>query len=60
MLGSAGVETVTWAIELGVGLACLAIGSVAIRGQRLRIVGVVLVVAGLAASGHAFVQLVTG
>ncbi|MEX0650633.1 MAG: hypothetical protein WD186_01220 [Actinomycetota bacterium] len=54
------METVTWAIELGVGLACLAIGSVAIRGQRLRIVGVVLVVAGLAASGHALVQLVTG
>jgi hypothetical protein len=58
VLGSADVETVTWAIELGVGLACLVVGSAAIRGQRLRIVGVVLVVAGLAASGHAIAQLV--
>ena len=60
MLGSAGVDTVTWAIELGVGLACLVVGWVAIRGDRLRIVGVVLIVAGLAAGGHALVQLVTG
>jgi len=54
------VETVTWAIELGVGLACLVVGSAAIRRQRLRIVGVVLVVAGLAAGGHAIAQLIAG
>ena len=60
MLGSAGVQTVTWAIELGVGLACLVVGSAAIRGGRRRIVGAVLVVAGLAAGGHALAQLMPG
>ena len=58
VLGSAGVETVTWAIELGVGIACLVVGSAVIRGGRRRIVGVVLIVAGLAAGGHALMQLV--
>lgn len=53
------METVTWAIELGVGLACLVVGWAAIRGDRLRIVGVVLIVAGLAAGGHALLQLAT-
>jgi len=51
------VETITWTIELGVGLACLVVGSVAIRGGRLRVVGVLLVVAGLAAAAHALTQL---
>lgn len=54
------METLTWVIELGVGVACLAIGIAAFRTGRLRIVGVVLVVAGVAAAGHALVRLLGG
>jgi hypothetical protein len=53
----AAVETVVWAIELGVGIACLAGAALALRHPRLRLVGAVLLVAGLAAAGHAVVQL---
>lgn len=57
MLRSAVVETATWLVELGVGTACLVIGVMTLRGSRLRVVGVLLVIAGLAAAGHATVQL---
>jgi hypothetical protein len=52
------VETATWVIELGVGLACLVVAGLALRNPRLRLVGVVLLVAGAAAAAHAVVQLV--
>jgi hypothetical protein len=51
------MDVLTWVIELGVGVACLVIGTAAIRGSRLRVAGIVLVIAGLAASGHALIQL---
>lgn len=57
LLASAGVEAFTWLIELGVGVACLVAGASAIRGGRLPVTGALLVVAGLAASGHATFQL---
>ncbi len=60
LLPSADVETVTWLVELGVGIACLVVGAGAWRGGRLRIVGVVLIVAGLAAASHALVRLGSG
>jgi len=53
------VETVTWAIELGVGIACLVIATATLRAPRLRWIGVALAIAGLAAAGHATVQLFT-
>ena len=57
MLRSAVVETATWLVELGVGIACLVIGVMTLSGSRLRVVGVLLVIAGLAAVGHATVRL---
>jgi len=54
------VETVTWAVELGVGVACLAVAVLALRHPRLRLVGAVLLVAGAAAMAHAVFQLTTG
>jgi len=51
------VEAATWVIELGVGLACLVVGALALRNPRLRLVGVVLLVAGAAAAAHAVSQL---
>jgi hypothetical protein len=54
------VETATWVIELGVGLACLVVAGLALRNPRLRVVGVVLLVAGVAAAAHAVFQLATG
>jgi len=53
------VETLTWVIELGVGLACLAIGALTWRNANLRIAGIVLIVAGVAATGHALVRLLS-
>ena len=44
------METVTWLIELGVGLARLVVGVLALRNPRLRLAGVVLLVAGAAAA----------
>jgi len=52
------VVILTWLIELGVGLACVVVGGLAVRNPRMRLVGVVLVVAGLAAATHAVVRLV--
>lgn len=57
LLPSAGVETVTWLVELGVGIVCLAVGVVTLRRARMRMVGALLVIAGLAAAGHATMQL---
>lgn len=51
------METATWVIELGVGLACLVVGALTLRTPRLRLVGVVLLVAGAAAAAHAVFQL---
>jgi hypothetical protein len=51
------VDVVTSVIELGVGLGCLAGGVVACRLPRYRLIGVLLVVAGLAASAHAVLAL---
>ena len=53
------MRTATWLIELSVGVACLAIGAGAMRSDRLRIVGIVAIAAGLAAAGHAILQLTT-
>ncbi len=50
----------TWAIELGVGVACLAVAALAFGHPRMRLVGAVLLVAGMAAAGHAVFQLTTG
>ena len=52
------MEAVTWAIELGVGIACMAVATLALRHPRLRLVGAALLVAGVAAVVHAVVQLV--
>jgi hypothetical protein len=49
---------VTWAIELGVGVACVAVAALAVQHPRLRLVGAVMLVAGVAAVTHAAVQLV--
>jgi hypothetical protein len=58
LLGSAAVDAVTWVIELGVGIACLAIGVVAIRRGHRHLTGAVLVTAGAIAAGHASLMLV--
>ena len=52
------METATWVIELGVGLACLVVASLALRNPRLRVIGILLLIAGIAAAGHATMQLV--
>lgn len=53
------VETVTWFIELGVGLACLAAAVLALRSPRLRVAGIMLLVAGIAAAVHATTRLLS-
>jgi hypothetical protein len=52
-------ETVTNIVELAVGLGCLAAGAGAWRRPRLRWVAALLLVAGLAAVGHAAAALAT-
>lgn len=59
-VASALVQTATWLIELGVGLACLAVGAIALRNPRMRVVGVVLLIAGTAAAVHAASSLISG
>jgi hypothetical protein len=56
-VGSGIVETSTWVIELGVGLACLVVAGLALRNPRLHVVGILLLIAGIAAAGHAAIQL---
>lgn len=51
------METGTWVIELGVGLACLVVAGLALRNPRLRVIGVLLLIAGIAATAHATIQL---
>jgi hypothetical protein len=46
-------------IELAVGLACLA-GAVAAWRRGLRLAGIVLAIAGMAAAGHAILSLSEG
>ena len=50
-------EGVTYAIELLVGLGCLAAAAPALRSSRLRVLGASLLVAGAAAVAHALVRL---
>ena len=49
--------TLTWVIEIGVGIACF-VAVLALRDRRLRLIGALLFVAGLAAIAHATFQLV--
>jgi putative copper export protein len=51
------VETATWVIELAVGLACVVVASIALRNPRLRAVGILLLIAGITAVGHASARL---
>jgi hypothetical protein len=51
-------QTVTYAIELAVGLGCVIAALPALRRRRLRWLGVVLITAGVAAATHAGVRLV--
>jgi hypothetical protein len=53
---SAAVDTLTSLIELAVGVGCAAGGVAIVRTRRW--IGVVLLVAGLVAIGHALVVLV--
>jgi len=50
-------DAATYVVELLVGLGCLVGAAVTIRQPRLRWLGVVLAVAGLAATLHAVVEL---
>ena len=47
----------TYVVELLVGLGCLVAGAATLRGPRTRSVGVLLLVAGIAAIVHALVEL---
>jgi hypothetical protein len=50
-------EGATYIVELLVGLGCLIAGAATLRGPRARWVGIVLLVAGVAAIVHALVEL---
>jgi hypothetical protein len=52
-------DAATYVVELLVGLGCLVGAAVTIRQPRLRWLGVVLAVAGIAAVVHAVVELAT-
>jgi uncharacterized membrane protein len=49
----------TYVVELLVGLGCMIAGAATLRGTRSRWLGVVLVLAGIAAIVHALVELLT-
>ncbi len=51
--------TLTYAIELAVGLGCLVAAGPTLRGRGLRWLGVVLLAAGISAVVHAGVRLAT-
>jgi hypothetical protein len=51
-------QTVTYAIELAVGLGCVIAAVPALRHRRLRWLGVVLIAAGTTAIAHAIARLV--
>jgi hypothetical protein len=52
-------RTLTYTIELAVGLGCVAAAAPALRTRRLRWLGVVLLAAGGAAIAHATIRLVS-
>jgi hypothetical protein len=52
-------ETLTYGIELAVGLGCVAAAVPALRTRRLRWLGVALLVAGGAATAHAAFRLLS-
>ena len=52
-------ETLTYGVELAVGLGCVAAAVPALRARRLRWLGALLLVAGCAAIVHAAFRLLT-
>jgi uncharacterized membrane protein len=50
-------RALTYVVELLVGLGCLIAGATSVWGRRTQWVGVVLLVAGIAAIVHAVVEL---
>lgn len=52
-------QTLTYAIELAVGLGCIVPAIPALRQRRSRWIGIVLLVAGVAAIGHAAYRLLS-
>jgi hypothetical protein len=52
-------RTLSYAIELAVGLGCVAAAVAALRTRRLRWLGVVLLIAGAAAIAHAVLRLLS-
>ena len=52
-------RTVTYVVELLVGLGCVIAGAASLRGSRTRWLGVVLLVAGVAAIVHALAELLS-
>ena len=53
------MDVLTWLIELGVGIACVAGGLAAVGSPHLRLVGLLLIVAGAAAAVHAGIALIS-
>ena len=51
-------SAITYAVELAVGLGCLAGAAATWQVRRLRWIAVVLAVAGLTAAGHSLSELV--
>lgn len=57
MLGEADLsDTLTFLVELLVGLGCIAAAAAAVRVRRLRWLSPILAIAGVAASAHAVVS----
>lgn len=54
-LGSCAMDTAIALVELAVGLGCIAGGVGTFRMGGSRVLGVVLLIAGVAAAGHALV-----
>lgn len=52
-------RALTYVVELLVGLGCLFAGAATLRRRRTRWLGVVLVAAGIAATAHALVELIS-
>ncbi len=51
------MDVLIWIIELGVGAGCMVGGLATTRSTRLRVVGVLLTVAGVVAAVHAIASL---
>lgn len=56
-LGSCAMDAVIALIELAVGLGCLAAGVGVVRMGGSRVLGAILLIAGVAAAGHAATAL---